>query len=76
MDHELYMAKQYCQGISVKNPGVKMSALEVCCPRHLLALLEPRAGPVFVDLPSYNNLFYNSICCADHFRKGMILMHI
>jgi len=56
-DHELHMGKQYCQWISVKNPGVKMPFLEVCCPRHLLALLVPRRGPVCVDLPSYNNLF-------------------
>jgi hypothetical protein len=74
--HELYMAKQYCQWISVKNPGIKMPPLEVCCPRHLLALLVPRAGPVYVDLPSYNDLFYKSLCCANHFRKRMILMHI
>jgi len=75
-DHELYIAKQYCQLISVKNPRIKMPSLEVCCPRHLLALLMPRAGPVCVDLPSYNNLFYKSLCCANHFRKRMILMHI
>jgi hypothetical protein len=40
------MTEQYCQWISVKNPGIKMPSLEVCCPRHLFALLVPTAGPV------------------------------